>query len=758
MTRVFRRRWRTRTVVLLGAAAVFGLVTVATWWLPVDWRPRSGWAGTEQAGWIAGILSTVLALASFVFDRISGYRERGRERSPLDGVVRVGRLPRQAAWLQDRRARIDLVKAARAGRTAVLTQVLSGMGGVGKTQLAAQFARRLDGNGELDLLLWVTASSRDAIIASYAEAAQAIGLAPVTEPEAEAAAGRLLGWLEHTDKRWLVVLDNLDTPSDAAGWWPPDNRHGRTVVTTRRRDPILHTDGRILIEVDLFTPAEAAAYLTRATGEPAERRADLQALAADLGYLPLALAQAAAFIRDRGTDCATYRQRLADRQQPLADLSPPEDALPDDHRATVAATWSLSIDAADAHSPQGLARPVLNIAALLNPNGIPAAVFTTDAMYGHLGAISGRSIDRQAVIDALRNLHRLNLITHDPAAGAVRVHALVQRATLDDLDSADLAAATLAAAEALLEMWPEIERDPEQAQNLRTNVTALRSSSGDSLLHQRSHPLLWRTIRSIGESGQVEAAAMAFDQLLADCQRVLGPDHPDTLIIRGNVAYWRANTGDHAGAVAAFELLLVDCLRLFGPDHIHTLVVRSNIAYWQGLAGDPSDAADALEQLHRHELRILGPDHPDTLTTRHNIAKFRGEAGDLSGAVDALEQLHRDELRILGPDHPDSLTTRHNIAYWRGRAGDLSGAVDALEQLLHDRLRILGPDHPDTLTTRSVIAKFRGEAGDLSGAVDALEQLLHDRLRILGPDHPDTLSTRSVIAGLRARTGFAAEG
>ncbi|MFF5182142.1 NB-ARC domain-containing protein [Micromonospora sp. NPDC000316] len=265
------------------------------------------------------------------------------------------------------------------------------MGGVGKTQLAAQFARRLEAVGDLDVRVWVTASSQDAIIAGYAEAARALGIA-FAEVDSRSAAQRLMEWLAQTDRRWLVVLDNLDAPADAARWWPPDNRHGRTVVTTRRRDPILDTDRRTLVEVGLFTPGEAVAYLTHATGAATDQEAELRALATDLGYLPLAVAQAAAFIRDRGIDAATYRARFADRQQHLADLAPPHDALPDDHRAALDATWSLSVDAADSHPPRGLARPVLDLAALLDPNGIPDALFTTEAVTEYLTHFTGRDV------------------------------------------------------------------------------------------------------------------------------------------------------------------------------------------------------------------------------------------------------------------------------------------------------------------------------------------------------------------------------
>ncbi|WJK33339.1 FxSxx-COOH system tetratricopeptide repeat protein [Solwaraspora sp. WMMA2065] len=693
------------------------------------------------------------ALAALVDGFMARRVKRGPSSVPKGAVVRVGRVPERAAWFQGRPAGAELSRAARAGQTAVLTQVLSGMGGVGKTQLAAEFARRLERGREVDVLVWVTASSRDAIVARYADAARSVGAAVAGDGDDEAAASRFVSWLERTSKRWLVVLDNLDSPGDAADWWPPNSRNGRTVVTTRRRDPVLHTDGRFLVDVDVFSSDNAVDYLDGAIGASGDQDDDLAALAADLGCLPLALAQAAAFIRDRGIDPAGYRARLADRRKRLIELVPPDDALPDGHRATVAVTWSLSIDVADSHPPAGLARHVLNLAAVLDPNGIPEAVFTADAAVAHLADRSGRQVTADDVRDALRNLHRLSLVTHDTATGTVRVHALVQRVTRDTLDPVHLAALARAAADALLAVWPEIDRDHDTTQTLRANSTALRMASGDALLQPDAHTLLFRSLRSLGNTGQVAAAATAFEELLADSVRVLGPDHPDTLTTRSNVASWRGRAGDAVGAAAAFEGLLADSVRVLGPDHPDTLRARSNVASWRGEAGDVVGAAAAFEELLADRLRVLGPDHPDTLTTRNNVASWRGEAGDVVGAAAAFEELLADSVRVLGPDHPDTLTTRNNVASWRGEAGDVVGAAAAFEELLADSVRVLGPDHPDTLTTRNNVAYWRGEAGDVVGAAAAFEELLADSVRVLGPDHPDTLRARNNVASWRGEAG-----
>ncbi|GAA3199346.1 FxSxx-COOH system tetratricopeptide repeat protein [Dactylosporangium siamense] len=737
---------------------LFAGLALSVWWWPSGWPvPRFGWKGTEQANVVAGIVSGVLSLVSTVAS-IVALRPRpepapGTQRA--GGLIQVGRVPQPAAWLQDRSSRIDLARAARAGRTAVLTQVLSGMGGVGKTQLAAQFARNLVTDGELDVLVWVTASSPDAIIAGYAEIARELRLTDADTPP-RAAADRLLGWLERTDQRWLIVLDNLDIPGHATGLWPPANAAGRTVVTTRRRDAVLHTDGRSLVDVGLFTPGEAATYLSHAISNPTDSD-QIRSLASDLGHLPIAVAQAAAFIRDRSIDVAEYRRWLSSRRQQLTDLLPPSDALPDDHQSTVAATWSLSIDAANTTPPRGVARPLLELLSLLDPNGIPTALFTTDPICAHLTATAGgQAVDGQNALDAIHSLHRLNLITHDAQSGGIRVHALVQRTTRDHLAPTQLTTAAHAAADALAAIWPSIERNPAHGQTLRANAAALRHHTSDTLFASGIHLVLFVTGRSFGEAGLVAAAVDYFQDLCLTAQHRLGPDHPDTLTTRGNLARWRDRAGDPAGAGTALAQLLDDYLRVLGPDHPDTLLTRRHLAYSRGRAGDPIGAGTALAQLLEDHVRVLGPDHPDTLLTRSNLAHSRGQAGDPIGAGTALAQLLEDHVRVLGQDHPHTLTTRSHLAHSRGQAGDLAGAATDLVQLLDDYLRVLGPDHPDTLLTRSHLARWRGQAGDPAGAATELAQLLEDRLRVLGPDHPHTLTTRSHLARWRGQAGDSA--
>lgn len=687
----------------------------------------------------------------------------------VEWPVLVGRAPLRADAFQERLELRRAVEEMRsASRTGVAALVLAGDGGTGKTQLAAALFNSLR-DGGADLAVWVSATSRSAVVDPYAQAHAA------THPgaggdDAERDALAFLAWLETTKRPWIVVLDDVTDPGELSRLWPAGPA-GWVVVTTRRRDAALAARGPV-VDVGVFSPQESLDYLTaklgRAAGLPSGALTQAGELAADLGYLPLALAQAAAVIVNDAITCAAYRVLLTSHTRSLADLFPGDpSASGDEYGQTVAGTWSLAADRADAIDPVGLARPLLEMAAVLDPNGIPEAVLTGRAGCGYLGrhhSGSGEATVSEAPVEAvdarraLRNLHRLSLVTHDPndVLRSVRIHGLTQRWASETLDRNALADVVRAAADAVLEVWPDVEGHSGLGQVLRANATTLAGRNPVAVWGPAVHPVVFRAGRSLGEAGLVAEAMAYFQAAVDNCGRQLGSDHPDTLTARYELAYWRGEAGDFAGATRSQSELLADRLRILGPDHPDTLGTRASLAYWQGHAGDPAGAAAATKTVAADMVRVLGPNHTTTLSTRHNLADWQGRAGDPAGAAAAYTVLLTDSLRVLGPDHLDTLDTRRNLAYWRGQAGDPAAAAVALEQVLSDYSRVLGPDHPDTMHARDDLAYWRGQAGDPAGAAAAYETLLADRLRVLGPDHPGTLTTRHNLAQWRGLAGDAA--
>jgi hypothetical protein len=672
------------------------------------------------------------------------------------------------------------------------TTVLAGMGGVGKTQMAVRAARRARDDGT-DVVIWSSASSRDAVMAAYAETAARLNIVLLdTGPEAAAAA--LMNWLATTDRRWLLVLDDLIDPADLRGLWPQTSVTGRLVVTTRRRESTLARDDVCVIQLDVYTSEQASSYVAAKLVNHPQLLDGVDELVAKLGGLPLALAQASAYIIDRNITCAAYVDRFEDEHTRLADLFPENSGLPDDYQATVSATWTLSIELADQLPPAGLARSVLEIGSFLDPHGVPAAVLTSPPVAELLGRELDRTVAASAIEDAIRALFRLSLVEQDED-DAVIIHGLVQRATRESIAAGRLKPVALAAADALTYTWRDIEVNSVLVGQLRANALALIEHAGALLWDGECHEIVFQAGQSLGDAGLVRSAQAHYERLLPSVAASLGQDHPGVLAIRNEEATWLGESGDVSGAIEKFESLLSDEDRIGTLNPALTLATRSNLAHWRGRAGDLSGAITELEHLLVEQkrvlgaddhtslitrsnlaslrgetgnlrqaiveveavlvdrLRILGPDDPDTLVSRGNLASLRGKAGDLGQVIAELEALLADRIRILGPTHPDTLATRNNLAAWRGYAGDVNGAIGEFERLLHSLIATLGVEHPHTLTSRANLSYWRGEAGDSTGAIAELEQVLAIRTRVQGPRHPDTLGTRSDLAHVRWTEG-----
>lgn len=729
----------------------------------------------------------------------------------------VGRIPPQAGCFQVRGESERLTRALdQGGETVVVAPaagVVLGLGGVGKTQIAAHYARTLWHGGELDVLVWITAASTTEVVAGFASAAAEFLGTDISD--AEQAARQFLAWLEpgpagRPPCRWLVVLDDVSDPADLTGWWPPASPQGRTLLTSRRRDAAL-TMGRRLVPVGVFTPADSQAYLTEAlaVADRQEDDTELAALAEALGHLPLALSQAAAYLIDTGLPCRDYRALLADRARTLAEAAP--DRLPDDQPHTVAAAWELSIERADSLNPPGVARPMLELASFLSPTGIPGAVLDSPPVLAHLSA--GRCPEPEDATEvrypvsaeqarlALRALHRLSLVDHLASSPleSVRVHQLVQHAVRDTLSGPGFTRTAQVAAQALTAVWPrEDHSDWDLAAVLRAHTATLNELAGDQLWDgQDGVPaVLSRSGISLIEAGLNRAAAHHWARFTSTAEQRLGADHEETVVARMNLAVASRQAGQFADAVAIGRRAEADSERVLGDTHETTLLARGNLISTYRRAGLFREAVDLGERTvadcerllgsgHRATLvargnlasackelglvdrgialrertladreRELGTDHPTTVTTRSNLALDYIEAGRLDESIALGRKALADRERILGPDHPDTLTTRSNLALGLSKTSRIDEAIALGEEVLADRERVIGVDHPDTLATRGNLASYYRNAGRLAEAIVLEQRVLADRQRVLGKDHPDTLRTSGNLAASYRNAGF----
>src|SRR5215831_331338 len=306
---------------------------------------------------------------------------------------------------------LALADSLRPGETVVLVtaddaaRALGAMGGTGKTQLAAAIARMLWDQQAVDLLVWVTASSRDGVLTGYAQALSDVG-APDPGQGPAAAASHFLAWLAGTGRPWLAVLDDLTDPAVLEGLWPW-GASGRVMVTTNRPDTALQARSPRVVKVGPFSRRESMNYLSTRLHEEPDRWIGALDLAIDLGFLPIAMSQAGAVMAEARIDCREYRTRFTElRQRLTVEAGAPCPAL--------AATGALAFDLADQLPPAGLARPMLALTSVLDPNGIPGAVLTSPASCAFLTQLRGGApVDDMQARAAVHTLSRLGLVAID---------------------------------------------------------------------------------------------------------------------------------------------------------------------------------------------------------------------------------------------------------------------------------------------------------------------------------------------------------
>ncbi|MFG2910944.1 tetratricopeptide repeat protein [Kitasatospora sp. NPDC048286] len=678
---------------------------------------------------------------------------------PVWRPVRVGTVPPLASAFQPRPGLQEEIDRARErNATVVLTQVLSGGGGVGKSQIAATCAHHAHTDG-IDVLVWVDATETAQIVTTYAQAAAKAGVPGAGGQDAESDAGAFLDWLAVTDCSWLVVLDDLTDLENTAPWWPrpPVGANGRVLATTRRRDALVTGNGRTRVDIGTYTPTEALDYLhQRLTEADTAHLLDDRAsdLVEALGRLPLALAHAAAYMINEDADCTTYLHLFTDRTSRLETLLPPG-ADTDGYGRQVTTSLLLALDAAQQHEPAGLAVPAIRLAAHLDPAGHPQQLWTTDAAARYLtthrtpGSSEPAPVTAEQARAVLRLLHHYALITHHThdTNRTVRLHALTARAARETTPHADIPATVHAAADALAETWPKHEHTARDLTAvLRANTDTLTTHAGDHLWHPDGHPVLFAAGHSLTSTGLIHAAVTHWQNIAADAERLLGEGHPDTLTSRGSLALSYRRVGRMGEAIALLERVLADAERLRGEGHPDTLASRHNLADSYQRMGRTGEAIALQERVLADAERLLGEDHPDTLAARANLASSYRQTGRTGEAIVLEERVLADRERLLGEDHPHTLTARANLAssYWQaGRTGE---AIDLLERVLADFERLLGEEHPDTLTARANLAVYYWQAGLTGEAIDLLERVLADSERLLGEEHPDTLTARANLA------------
>jgi tetratricopeptide (TPR) repeat protein len=566
---------------------------------------------------------------------------RGEPRFP-GNVPEISNLPPRNPNFTGRNRLFDeLHTKLQPGSPAIVAQAqaVHGMGGVGKTQLALEYAHRR--GADYDLVWWVSAGEPLAVPTQLVVLARRLGI-----PEAADQAETISALQDELRRynRWLLVFDNAEEPAGLWPWWPPDS--GRVIVTTRNPawSAVANTIG-----VDVLSRTESVAFLRRRTRMNSKHA---RALAEALGDLPLALEQAAAYIDQTSTTATDYVE-LLDRYGPESLGRDP----PLDYEYTVTNTWAISVDRLRQQAPAAI--ELLTLCAFLAPDGVPRALLADylDQLPPTLASVMAKPLDRNQVIGALR---RYSLITVTGAA--LRVHRLVQAVTRHGLAAEEQQRWADAALRLILAAFPEESDDPDTwpiSAPLLTHalqVITYADSGGEE--YQTDREASVRLTIRVGD----------YLESRAEYQRALH-------LLQRNVAAAEAGLGSEhlitAQSLASLAIVLWD---LRDVDNAHALFQRA-------LAIDEQQ---------------LDPDDPTVAQILNGFALVLVDQGDLDGARVFQERALAIYERRLGPDHPRTAWTLSNLGTVLASMGDTEGARMCYERALSIRKRCLGPNHPST--------------------------------------------------------------
>lgn len=695
---------------------------------------------------------------------------------PPNWPIWIGERRVPADHFQDRPERRELAEAFGEGYIVVtqpagtVTQALIGTGGVGKTQLAVDFAHTLYADNRVDLVVWVNARERPTIITTYAEAAKEVGASAAEQDEQ--AARDFVSWLvKESGRTWLVVLDDVADEDAPAQLWPPQNKWGRTLITARRYASRYWSARGKVLEVGMFTPDDAVQYLRNVLSDhPGALQGD-EELVRVLGYHPLAIAGAAAYIRQvvktggghfgSGT-CTEYIGRFKDQRTKLPEIMKTKDL--DGYERSMAAVWSISVDQVDEEHPSRIGRRLMVLLSLLDPNGVPFDILDTPEVRLYLQA---RSTDEIRLV--LQTLRNLSLISYGGADNKlVNIHALIQRAvheTAQNLENnhQSLQDATRILAGSMSSQWPKEKHNTVLAGLLRANAAALSETAAalsetnaGPLQAPELHELLFQLGDGYGNAGLVEQAYQYFTGLREQVTPVLGADSLDMLRVRDRNAYWLGFSGKARDALEEFEAIAASLERTRGPEDKRTFAARHNAARFRGRSGDAQGAVDRLRLLVADETDVLGSEHKQTLDSRDILGYWMNKAGDHENSLAYLEELLAFRSALHGCTGLNActdrgvLTTRIDLAITNADLKRYDRAVELAETVVRDRTTVNGRDDAGTLSAGAYLACWRALRGDENGVAE-LETSVADHLRILGERHNNTLRAQAfLIEGLVA--------
>lgn len=713
--------------------------------LPTDAKPISSWLNkdTALADIAAGIRRVIEDMPLLVAS------------APRVALPAIWNIPysRNPFFLGREIELAQLRHYLQAGQATALArpQAISGLGGIGKTQLALEYAYRY--YQDYQVVLWVHAESSEALISSYIALASLLRLPEREAKEQDVTVQAVKSWLQ-THRAWLLILDNADELTLLPDFLPAIPG-GHVLQTTRAA-----ATGRLAhrLEIETLLPEQGALFLLRRATflapdaelsqlPPQQQKLALQ-ISQEMGGLPLALDQAGAYLEETGMNLADYWNVY---QQHRADLLQRRGKLVVDHPTPVATTWSLSFQRVEEKNPA--AADLLRLCAYLAPDTIAEEILTAGASL--LGPVLAPvATDAFLLGLAIEALRAYSLVRRDRQKKVLLVHRLIQAVLQDELEEterrywAEYAILAVNAAFPASEYgnWSQCERLLPQA------LLAAKWSNIYQINRAEVGHLLQEVASYLQDRARYQEAEPLYQLALRIREEQLGPDHPDVATSLAGLAKLYQEQGKYAEAGLLMQRALAIDEQIFGSEHQRVATDLNNLAELYTNQHEYTKAEPLFQRALAIYEQKLGLGHPHAADTLNNLAAFHA----LQGNIVKAEQLFQRALAIyereLGLSHPHTAHSLNNLA----ELYHVQGKIAEAEQLLLRALTIweqIGPLNPGKATSLSNLAFLWETQSKYAEAEQLYTQALEIYEQHLGPSHPHTKRVRQNYTSLLRRMG-----